>query len=213
MPKWNLSDQYIYNLLKSTNNVTDFDEDQLLMAYREFVESTITFLDNESDYKTLIRELNLIYIEFEALKNKLEAEQYPCNKIKSITCNKILSFINKELDLLHHQMEFPKFFINIETDWNSILHLNNEVIKLVDIMELVCGIFYIADGIVRVDHKEIFLSDVARIFEKVFNVNLGDIYKKEISVIKRKPTKITEFLDRLKAAIIKKSKDEGYYQP
>ncbi|WP_196245470.1 RteC domain-containing protein, partial [Bacteroides fragilis] len=52
----------------------------------------------------------------------------------------------------------------------------------------------------------------ARIFEKMFNVNFGDIYKKEIAVIKRKPIKITEFLDRLKAAIIQKSKDEGYYQ-
>lgn len=46
----------------------NFDEAQLLMAYREFVESRLPFLNNESDYKTLIRELNLTYIEFEALK-------------------------------------------------------------------------------------------------------------------------------------------------
>ena len=50
----------------------------------------------------------------------------------------------------------------------------------------------------------------ARIFEKMFNINFGDIYKKEIAVIKRKPTKITEFLDSLKVAIIKKSRDNGY---
>ena len=31
--------------------------------------------------------------------------------------------------------------------------------------------------------------------------------------IAKKPIKITEFLDRLKSAIIQKSKDEGYYQP
>ena len=49
------------------------------------------------------------------------------------------------------------------------------------------------------------------IFEKMFNINFGDIYKKESAVIKRKPMKITEFLDRLKAAIIQKSKEEGYY--
>ena len=70
--------------------------------------------------------------------------------------------------------------------------------------------FNIKDGIVRIDNKDIFLSDVARIFEKMFNINFGDIYKKEIAVIKRKPTKITEFLDNLKVAIIKKSKDSGY---
>lgn len=68
MPKWNLSDQNIYNLLNSSYTKENFDEVQLLMAYREFVESVITFLNNESDYKTLIRELNLTYIEFEALK-------------------------------------------------------------------------------------------------------------------------------------------------
>ena len=44
-----------------------------------------------------------------------------------------------------------------------------------------------------------------------FNINFGDIYKKESAVIKRKPMKITEFLDRLKAVIIQKSKEEGYY--
>ena len=77
-------------------------------------------------------------------------------------------------------------------------------------MELVCGIFYIKDGITRIDNKDIFLSDISRIFEKMFNINFGDIYKKEIAVIKRKPTKITDFLDRLKLAIIKKSKDNGY---
>ena len=108
-------------------------------------------------------------------------------------------------------MEYPKFFINIESEWKSPFYLNNEVIKLVDMMELLCGIFYISDGVIRIDHKEIFLSDVARIFEKMFNINFGDIYKKESPVIKRKPMKITEFLDRLKIAIIKKSKEEGYY--
>ena len=108
-------------------------------------------------------------------------------------------------------MEYPKFFINIESDWKSPFYLNNEVIKIVDIMELVCGIFYIKDGIVRIDNKDIFLSDVAQIFEKMFNINFGDIYKKEIAVIKRKPTKITEFLDSLKVAIIKKSRDNLSY--
>ena len=49
-----------------------------------------------------------------------------------------------KLSLIHIcQMEYPKFFINIESDWKSPFYLNNEVIKIVDIMELVCGIFYI----------------------------------------------------------------------
>ena len=61
-------------------------------------------------------------------------------------------------------MEYPKFYINIDTEWKSPFYLNNEVIKLVDMMELVCGIFYISDGVIRIDHNEIFFSDVDRIF-------------------------------------------------
>ena len=84
---------------------------------------------------------------------------------------------------------------------------------LVYIMEVVLGICYIKDGIYRIDKRDVYFSDITRIFEQIFNVSFGDIYKKEIAVIKRKPTKITEFLDQLKAVIIQKSKEEGYYQP
>ena len=78
-------------------------------------------------------------------------------------------------------------------------------------MELACGFFYLKNGLQRIDNKELHLIDVTRLFEKMFNVNLGDIYKKEEAVIKRKPIKSTEFLERLKFAITQKSKDEGYY--
>ena len=93
-------------------------------------------------------------------------------------------------------MEYPKFFINIESEWKSPICTNSDVIKLIDIMELACGFFYLMDGLLRIDNKALHLIDVTRIFEKMFNVNLGDIYKKEEAVIKRKPIKITETILR-----------------
>lgn len=54
--------------------------------------------------------------------------------------------------------------------------------------------------------------NVSFTYLQILNVNLGDIYKKEEAIIKRRPTKITDFLDRLKAAIIQKSKEEEYWQ-
>ena len=213
MPDWELSNKRIYQLLKHPSQVDKSVVEDMTSAYLEFVEELFEYLNNGTDNKIRIRELNLSYIDFGTLKALEETCPTENSKLKLVFLDKLLSLINMEQELIYRQMEYPKFFINMESDWKSPFYLNNDVIKLVDMMELVCGIFYIADGIVRVDHKEIFLSDVARVFEKVFNVNLGDIYKKEISVIKRKPTKITEFLDRLKAAIIQKSKDEGYYQP
>lgn len=179
-------------------------------AYLEFVEDLFDYLNKESDNKVRIRQLNMNYIDFATIKALEESCPTENSKLKLVFIDKLLSLITMEQELIYRQMEYPKFFINIESEWKSPFYLNNEVIKLVDMMELVCGMFYISGGIVRIDHKEIFLSDVARIFEKMFNVTFGDIYKKEIAVIKRKPAKIVDFLDRLKAEIIKKSQDEGY---
>lgn len=210
MPKWNLSEHNIYYLLKSSSNNDKLDEDTLSIAYKGFVEEIVLFLDKESNYKILIRELNVTFIEFESLKTILESDQESKCRLKLLICNKVLSFINKELDLLYRQMEFPKYFINIETGFISPLHLDKDMAKYIDIMEIVCGLYYLK-CITTVDGKEIHFSDLATAFEKLFNIKFGDIYKKEEAVIKRKQPKVTEFLDRLKAAIIQKSKDEGYY--
>lgn len=121
-----------------------------------------------------------------------------------------MSFVDREMELILHQMEFPNFFISVDADWRSPLYIDESKIKLIDIMELVCGLFYLTGGVFRLDRKELFLTDVARMFEKLFNISFGGIHKKEEAVIKRKPEKMTDFLDRLKAVIIQKSKEKGY---
>ena len=119
------------------------------------------------------------YIDFGTLKALEESCPTENSKLKLVFLDKLLSLINMEQGLIYLQMEYQKFFINIESEWKSPFYLNNEIIKLVDLMELVCGIFYISDGIIRIDHKEIFLSDVARIFEKMFDINLVIFIKKK----------------------------------
>lgn len=119
------------------------------------------------------------YIDFGTLKALEESCPTENSKLKLVFLDKLLSLINMEQGLIYRQMEYPKFFINIESEWKSPFYLNNEIIKLVDLMELVCDIFYISDGIIRIDHKEIFLSDVARIFEKMFDINLVIFIKKK----------------------------------
>ena len=210
MANWNLAEKQIYKLLKHPCQKEKSEIEAITAAYLEFVEELFDYLNKENDNKTRIRQLNMSYIDFGTIKALEETSPTENSKLKIIYLDKLLSLINMEQELIYRQMEYPKFFINIESDWKSPFYLNSEVIKIIDIMELVCGIFYIKDGIIRIDNKDIFLSDISRIFEKMFNINFGDIYKKEIAVIKRKPTKITDFLDRLKLAIIKKSKDNGH---
>ena len=208
---WELTDKRIYQLLKHPYQIDK--SENMTSAYLEFVEELFEYLNDMKDNKKVIRKLNTAYIEFATIKAFEESIPTENNKLKIVFLNKLITLIEKEQDLLYRQMEYPKFFINIESEWKSPICVNSDVIKLIDLMELACGFFYLLDGLLRIDNKELHLIDITRIFEKMFNVNLGDIYKKEEAVIKHKPIKITEFLDRLKAAIIQKSKDEGYYQP
>lgn len=213
MPNWELTDKRIYQLLKHPYQLDKSIVEDMTSAYLEFVEELFEYLNDVKDNKRLIRKLNTAYIEFATIKAFEESIPTENNKLKIVFLNKLITLIEKEQDLLYRQMEYPKFFINIESEWKSPICVNPDVVKLIDLMELACGFFYLTDGLLRIDNKELHLIDVTRIFEKIFNVNLGDIYKKEEAVIKRKPVKITEFLDRLKVTIIQKSKDEGYYQP
>lgn len=208
---WELTDRRIYELLKHPYQLDKDVVENMTSAYLEFVEELFEYINEVKDNKKLIRKLNTTYIEFATIKALEEAIPTENSKLKIVFLNKLITLIEKEQDLLYRQMEYPRFFINIESEWKSPICVNSDVVKLIDIMELACGFFYLVDGLLRIDNKELHLIDVTRIFEKMFNVNLGDIYKKEEAVIKRKPIKITDFLDRLKAAIIQKSKDEGYY--
>lgn len=206
---WNILNTKLYVILSDPLYKSDSDV-ELKKSYKEFVEKLIMYLDTENDNIKRIRTLNTTQVEFEMIRS-LELS-YGAKKdiLKIVYSEKVLLFTSKELELTYRQMQYPKYFINIESEWKSPLHINHDEIKLIDIMELACGLFYIIGGIFRYDRKELFLTDVARIFEKMFNISFGDIHKKEEAVIKRKPQKITEFLDRLKAVVIQKSKDEGY---
>ena len=46
--------------------------------------------------------------------------------------------------------------------------------------------------------------------EKISLDSSGDCYKKHESVISRKPTKLTEFLDELRKFIIEERENKGY---
>ena len=211
MQSWEVTDKKIYQLLKHPYQIDKTIVEEMTSAYLEFVEELFVYLNEGKDNKEIIRKLNTAQIEFATIKAFEESVPTENNKLKIVFLDKLITLIEKELELLYRQMEYPKFFINIESEWKSPICVNPEVIKLIDIMEMACGFFYLKNGLQRIDNKELHLIDITRLFEKMFNVNLGDIYKKEEAVIKRKPIKNTEFLERLKSAIIQKSRDEGYY--
>lgn len=206
---WGILNTELYKILSDSSNKHCADA-ELKKAYKEFVEALIIYLDMESDNIKRIRMLNTIQVEFATLKAMELSSPTKNETLKIVFMDKLMSLINMELELLYRQMEYPKFFINIDTGWKSPLYLNHDVIKQVDIMEFICGLFYLKGGITSVDGKEIHFTHLTSAFERLFNIKFSDIYKKEIEVIKRKPDKRTAFLDRMKNAIIQKCIEQGY---
>jgi hypothetical protein len=210
MQNWEVTDKRIYQLLKHPYQVDKSIVEEMTSAYLAFVEELLTYLNERKDNKDIIRMLNTTHIEFATIKAFEESLPTENNKLKLVFLDKLITLIEKELELLYRQMEYPRFFINIESEWKSPFYLNPEIVNSTDVMEIVTGIFNAKDTLCRIDRKEIFFSDFAHTVEKLFNIDFGDIYKKERSVIKRTPNKKTDFLNRLKAVIFQKSKDEGY---
>ena len=69
------------------------------------------------------------------------------------------------------------------------------------IIKIISGLF-LSKRIVYKNGKPAFLSDLSKAFEWVFNIQLKDYHQKHEDVIKRKPGKITGFLNGLAFAMI-----------
>lgn len=129
MPKWDLTEKQIYKLLKHPCQKEKSVIEEITSAYLEFVEDLFDYLNKEHDNKIRIRQLNMSYIDFGTIKALEETSPTENSKLKIIYLDKLLSLINMEQELIYRQMEYPKFFINIESDWKSPFYLNNEVIS------------------------------------------------------------------------------------
>ena len=76
-------------------------------------------------------------------------------------------------------------------------------------MEMVSGLF-LSKNIVYQNGKPAYLVDLAKAFEWLFNIKIGDCYQKHEDVIKRKPGKLTGFLNGLVELIKKEHDKKGY---
>lgn len=131
------------------------------------------------------------------------------NALKKWFLQKTLAIINSELELLNLKIQYPAPFQNRKSNFTlSLLYLTDKT-NLVEIMELVSGIF-LSKRVVTHNGTESPLTEIGRAFEWLFNIKLGDIHKKHENVICRKANKRTEFLDILRKAIIEESKKKGY---
>ena len=123
-----------------------------------------------------------------------------------------IGIINTEIYIIRLRIKYPEQFrTHFNTQPLSPLYLADKT-NLIDIMEMVSGLFLSKD-IVYQNGKPAYLVDLAKAFEWLFNIRIGDCYQKHEDVIKRKPGKLTGFLNGLVELIKKEHDKKGYRYP
>ena len=127
-----------------------------------------------------------------------------------------LHLIDEAIGLLNNGMRIVKWRIKYPEQFQqhanklfiSPLHLADKT-SLINIMEIVSGLF-LSQRIIYQNGNPVHLTSLGKAFEWLFNIKLGDYYQKHEDVIKRKSTKLTEFLNGLIALIRKEHENKGY---
>lgn len=121
-----------------------------------------------------------------------------------------IGLLNTEIRLIEWRIKYPEQLQQrINKQPLSPLHLADKT-TLINIMEVVSGLFLSKD-IVYQNGKPAYLVDLSKGFEWLFNIKISDCHQKHEDVIKRKPGKLTEFLNGL-ADLIKKEHDKKGYR-
>ena len=119
-----------------------------------------------------------------------------------------LHLIDEAIGLLNTEIRLIELQQRTNKQALSPLYLADRT-TLINIMEIVSGLF-LSQKIVYQNGKPVYLVDLTKAFEWLFNIKIGDCYQKHEDVIKRKPGKLTEFLNGLADLIRKEHDKKGY---
>ena len=120
-----------------------------------------------------------------------------------------IGLLNTEIRLIEWRIKYPEQ-LQQRTNKQALspLYLADRT-TLINIMEIVSGLF-LSQKIVYQNGKPVYLVDLTKAFEWLFNIKLGDYHQKYMDVIKRKPAKLTELLNELATFIRKEHENKGY---
>ena len=199
----------LFNLLSYSVDGKEIDRIELSMGYDDFVRQLLLFCQEEQNIILLCFAINYTVAEVKELNMRLEIENDNSSLEIRLLLAKVLSILDSTFRVVQFRLDNPDLFpINTENNFSPDVYLANDV-DMIDIMELICGLFYSHSVRNKVGNTVSF-SELARVFEKGMNFKFADIYKKRDDVFKRKATKLTEFLNELIIAIKIESKNRGY---
>lgn len=142
-------------------------------------------------------------------KGELHQTRRKKNGLIALYLKDAIGILDAELELLNLRIQHPKEFPKpIVSNWKSPVYLANGVTHTA-IMEIINGLCYL-NQLKTINGQPSNFSDVVRVFENGFNFKFSKKYQTEEYVIKRKPFKITEQLEKMIVAIKEESKRKGY---
>lgn len=199
----------LFNLLSCSANGKEIDCTELSMAYDDFVRQLFLFCQEEQNIILLCFTINYTAVEIKELSMRLEIENDNSLLEIRLLLAKLLNILDSTFRVVQFRLDNPDSFpLNTEDSFESDVYLANDV-DMIDIMELICGLFY-SHAVRNKVGNPVNFSELTRVFEKGMNFKFADIYKKRDDVFKRKATKLTEFLNELIVAIKIESKNRGY---
>lgn len=161
---------------------------------------------NEQDYNVLLRYFSFGLHRLKSYRVQFEQEKIPYLHL----IDEAIGLLNTEIRLIEWRIKYPEQLQQrINKQPLSPLHLADKT-TLINIMEVVSGLFLSKD-IVYQNGKPAYLVDLSKGFEWLFNIKISDCHQKHEDVIKRKPGKLTEFLNGL-ANLIKNEHDKKGYR-
>ena len=199
----------LFNLLSCSANGKEIDCTELSMAYDDFVRQLFLFCQEEQNIILLCFTINYTAAEIKELSMRLEIENDNSLLEIRLLLAKLLNILDSTFRVVQFRLDNPDSFpLNTEDSFESDVYLANDV-DMIDIMELICGLFY-SHAVRNKVGNPVNFSELTRVFDKGMNFKFADIYKKRDDVFKRKATKLTEFLNELIVAIKIESKNRGY---
>ena len=199
----------LFDLLSYLESGKEIDRGELSGAYDDFVRQLLLFCEEEQNIILLCFAINYTIAEVKELNMRLEVENDNSFLEIRLLLGKVLSILDSTFRVVQFRLDYPDAFqINTEDSFEPDVYLAKDV-DIIDIMELICGLFY-THAVRNKIGNPVNFSELARIFEKGMNFKFADIYKKRDDVFKRKTTKLTEFLNELIIAIKIESKNRGY---
>ena len=174
-------------------------------AIEELATHVADFGINEQDYSILLRYFPLVYTVLNRIVYGLSKKKMPYLHL----IDEAIGLLNTEIRLIEWRIKYPEQLKQrIEKQSLSPLYLADKT-ALINIMEMVSGLFLSKD-IVYQNGKPAYLVDLSKGFEWLFNIKISDCHQKHEDVIKRKPGKLTEFLNGLADLIRKEHDKKGY---